>query len=41
MYSTKECKPDSERLVEGPTRAGCGLEPVVQTGECQGVRLVN
>lgn len=41
MYSTKECEPDSERLVEGPRRAGCGLEQRVQTGEWQGIRLVN
>lgn len=41
MAYTKVCNPGSIGLAEGPGRAGCGLELLVQTGEWQGIRPVN
>lgn len=37
----KECKPDGARLAEGPREAGCAVQPLLQAGEWQGIRLVN
>lgn len=36
----KECKPDRARLAEGPKDAGYEVEPLIQAGEWQGIRLV-
>lgn len=41
MAYIKVCNPRSVGLAEGPGIVGCGLELLLQTGEWQGIRLVN